>query len=215
MGITLSILIFLMTLGFVIMKDKELKNTCPNCKSFRWGYFIGCFFFITAAANIFLLIFGANFFLGWVGFIGNLMNIGRLNPGAYFIYLISVLIFSYLIIERHKAGWIVGSVLFFNPIIWVINFFYGKKRWSEFDGYINIKFFELITKKFFELTSITRIFILSPVLWIAVVLSFIYIFQPYGYIDSREEIKILKILFIPPVVFLFGLFLYKIALHKK
>ena len=143
MGTTLSILIFLMTLGFVIMKDKELKNTCTNCKSFRWGYFIGCFFLITAALNIFLLIFGAGFFLGWVGFIANLMDIGRLNPGIYFIYLISVLIFSYLMIERHKVGWIVGSVLFFNPVIWIINFFYGKKRWSEFDGYINIKFCKL------------------------------------------------------------------------
>ena len=204
-----------MTLGFVIMKDKELKNTCPNCKSFRWGYFIGCFSLTTAALNIFLLIFGAGFFLGWVAFIAYLM-LGWLNPVYYFIYLISVLIFSYLMIERHKVGWIVGSVLSFNPVIWIINFFYGKKRWSEFDGYINIKFFKLISKKFFELTSTTRIFILSPVLWVAVALSFIYIFQPYGRsISSREEIEILKILFIPPVVFFFGLFLYKIALHKK
>ena len=213
MGTILSILIFLITFIPVIGNNTALGKQCPECKSFGWGFFIGWFGIITSMLNI--LVIGSELRSGWFGVVGMYMY-SLIHPSVAYLYFVTTLIFSYLIIVRNKYGWLIGSILWLNPIIWVINFFYGKKRWSEFDHHIDIKFFKLISKKFFDLTSTTRIFILSPVLWIAVALSFIYIFQPYGRsISSREEIEILKILFIPPVVFFFGLFLYKIALHKK
>jgi len=75
-------------------------------------------------------------------FIMDLLQVSSLGDGfGWDIQYIIVDIFflgmgvliGYLVINRNKIALVVLTVISINPIIWVINFFYLKNRWNEFD----------------------------------------------------------------------------------
>jgi hypothetical protein len=53
---------------------------------------------------------------------------------VYVIWLISCLLYGVcglvLIIHKSRIAWILITLFTFNPILWIINYYYGSKRWD-------------------------------------------------------------------------------------
>lgn len=86
-----------------------------------WRVYSGVFYIIT-------LIFMVALFMGFfnfeeLGFTKELI----MALGLTFAILSTILIYSLCL---NRAVFILITILSFNPIIWIINFFYIKKRWS-------------------------------------------------------------------------------------
>jgi len=125
--IILFLIIYPLTIYYFAnkMNDKfQLKN--PNSRRFIWGFFMGISSIVTS-----ILVF-----------IMDLLQVSSLGDGfGWDIQYIIVDIFflgmgvliGYLVINRNKIALVVLTVISINPIIWVINFFYLKNRWNEFD----------------------------------------------------------------------------------
>jgi hypothetical protein len=72
---------------------------------------------------------------GAIGFLIMLANLHQ--PPEVLIGLIIVLVWlvpAYYAAKRRKWGWIVFTILSLNPVLWVINWIYGSKRWGEFQA---------------------------------------------------------------------------------
>ena len=40
----------------------------------------------------------------------------------------------YYVIRRKKWAWVMGTVISLNPVVWITNVIYGRRRWKEFTG---------------------------------------------------------------------------------
>ena len=85
------------------------RNRYPGYRKFEWGDFFCAF-------NVFLLIFtwGRSILLS--------------------CHLLPLAIASLFMLFYSRIGAIAATALTFNPIIWIINYFYIKNRWDEFSG---------------------------------------------------------------------------------
>ena len=97
--------------------DKKLHEKNPLLLPYKWGYFVG------VQAVISSVIFGILITLSFPE-----------EPVGWFLYITPVLVSHVFIIRRNKWGWIFGVILHMNLISWIMNFFYAKKRWHEFEG---------------------------------------------------------------------------------
>lgn len=210
-GIVVFVALMLQTINY----NKDFTSNNPNIRSYGWGYFIGWLGIYTALINILVVILNGGFYFGWIGFIGNMLfSLGGSTRvhSSVLIYFLSVLIYSYLMVKRTKSGWLTGSILWLNPLVWIINTYYGKNRWSEFDSGFSFKRgFIRGLRWFYGLKTQTKSLLLIPIFWILLVLSVINTFDIYGSIISNEEFwKIVKIILVPMLTVLLGFYMYKI-----
>ncbi len=49
-------------------------------------------------------------------------------------YALAIAVTHFFITKRQRWAWVIGTILQFNPILWVINGFYARNRWAEFSG---------------------------------------------------------------------------------
>jgi NADPH:quinone reductase-like Zn-dependent oxidoreductase len=107
-GVPLAVLI--LPIIAAIALNRRFKQRNPGVRSFRWGYYFSIMAFIAG------LILGL--FLEW-GAVGVIV--------CGLIYAILALFFA----KRCHWAWITLTILSFNPVVWLINAIYLRKRWAE------------------------------------------------------------------------------------
>jgi NADPH:quinone reductase-like Zn-dependent oxidoreductase len=107
-GVPLAALILPIIGAFVL--NRRFRERNPEKRSYRWGYYFSM-----------------------MAFIGGLL-LGRfLNAGVTTMILCGVIyaILAWFFAQRRHWAWIALTVLSFNPIAWIINAIYLRKRWTE------------------------------------------------------------------------------------
>jgi hypothetical protein len=107
-GVPLVALILPIIAAFVL--NRRFRERNPAKRSYRWGYYFSM-----------------------MAFIGGLL-LGRfLNAGVTTMILCGVIyaILAWFFAQRRHWAWIALTVLSFNPIAWIINAIYLRKRWTE------------------------------------------------------------------------------------
>jgi NADPH:quinone reductase-like Zn-dependent oxidoreductase len=107
-GVPFAALIVPIIAAFVLNRRFRQRN--PEKRSYRWGYYFSI-----------------------MAFIGGLL-LGRfLSASITTIILCGVIygILAWFFAQRRPWAWIALTVLSFNPVAWIINAIYLRKRWSE------------------------------------------------------------------------------------
>jgi NADPH:quinone reductase-like Zn-dependent oxidoreductase len=107
-GVPLVVLIVPIWAAFVL--NRRLRQRNPERKPYRWGYY---FSMMSVVAG---LLLGRLLDFGLAGVI-----IGGLIYG----------ILAWFFAQRRPWAWIALTILSFNPIAWIINAIYLRKRWTE------------------------------------------------------------------------------------
>lgn len=187
-----TILFMLVSIPMAFTMNKELHQEHPEVKPYAWGYYTG-----------------------WMGSLGStVISIFLLIAGEYLwavVFLISA-VANLFIIKRYRWAWVVGIVLQFNPILWVINGIYLKNRWAEMRGLP----VDGVSNKFIKASLGNRVLIAGSVFWALIVLVFVFMFEPYGnYISSKEWWQTAKIITFPQIVAIAGYFLFHKVVKQK
>ncbi len=107
-GVPLAALILPIIAAFVL--NRRFRERNPEKRPYRWGYYFSM-----------------------MAFIGGLL-LGRfLNAGVTTMILCGLIyaVLAWFFAQRHHWAWIALTFLSFNPIAWIINGIYLRKRWAE------------------------------------------------------------------------------------
>lgn len=122
--INLSILAVALVSGLIgsVVLSARLSKRHPQFKPYAWGYFQGVGG--TVAGSLYLAK------LLWF----EAAPVLTAQPHLIVVFIgLCILIISPCvgIVKRYKIGWIIGTVLTLNPVVWIINGIYAYKRWNE------------------------------------------------------------------------------------
>ena len=123
--IIVGLIIYPLTIYYFAKRmDARFQLNNPDSKRFIWGYFTG----ITSISTpiLFLIID-----LLLMSDLGDelVVDVGLMTLS---ISLKVVVIFAgYWAIKKDKIALVMLTIISINPIIWVVNFFYLRKRWDE------------------------------------------------------------------------------------
>jgi NADPH:quinone reductase-like Zn-dependent oxidoreductase len=90
--------------------NRRFQRRNPGKRPYRWGYYFGILSFIGGIGLGFMLESGVT---------------------AVIVCGVIYAVLAWFFARRHHWAWITLTVLSFNPVAWIINFFYLRKRWSE------------------------------------------------------------------------------------
>jgi len=107
-AVPLGVLIVPIIAAFAL--NRRFKRHNPDKRGYRWGYYFSMMAFIGG------LILGA--FLEWG-------SAGVILCGVVYAVL------TWFFAQRRRWAWIALTILSFNPIAWIINAIYLRKRWAE------------------------------------------------------------------------------------
>src|SRR5262249_9470486 len=110
-GIVLGVSVVPIVVAFLL--NLRYKRLNPGNRPYRWGYYFSVMSFI---AGILL---------------GLLLESGI---GAVIICAVIYAVLAWFFALRYHWAWITLTILSFNPLAWIINFFYLRKRWAETPG---------------------------------------------------------------------------------
>lgn len=108
LGVPLAALILPIIGAFVF--NRRFRERNPEKRSYRWGYYFSMMAFIGG------LLLGRILDMGLMGVIACGLIYG---------------ILAWFFAQRRRWAWITLTILSFNPIAWIINAIYLRKRWSE------------------------------------------------------------------------------------
>jgi hypothetical protein len=94
--------------AFILNRRDQRRN--PDRKGYRWGYYFSVMSFVAVVCLGLLLD------LGLVALIVCALIYGAL---------------AWFFAQRRRWAWIALTILSFNPIAWIINAIYFRKRWTE------------------------------------------------------------------------------------
>ncbi len=95
-------------LAFVLNRRFQRRN--PGKRPYRWGYYFSIMSFIGGVA------------------LGSILEAG---VGAVIICGLIYAVLAWFFAQRQNWAWITLTIFSFNPVAWIINFFYLRKRWAE------------------------------------------------------------------------------------
>jgi NADPH:quinone reductase-like Zn-dependent oxidoreductase len=107
-GVPLAVLI--LPIIAAIALNRRFKQRYPGARGFRWGYYFSIMSFIAG------LVFGL-----------------FLECGATALIACGIIyaLLAWFFVKRHHWAWIALTIFSFNPIVWIINAIYLRKRWTE------------------------------------------------------------------------------------
>jgi hypothetical protein len=112
-----DLVVLLVTLIFIgvpiilaCLWNRHFQKHHPEKRPFRWGYY-----------------FSIQSFIGGIG-----LGVG-LESGIIPAIICSVIygVLAWFFAQRQHWAWITLTILSFNPVAWIINFIYLRKRWNE------------------------------------------------------------------------------------
>jgi hypothetical protein len=119
-------LYFLAAIGFSIWiafkLEKRLKMRLPHVRPYKWGFYTGC---MGVAGAPLLLISPIAISTAKTGE-------DMLGVLALAAWLIIQSVCGFFIIKRRRWAWVIGTILWLCPLVWIINNIYAKHRWKEF-----------------------------------------------------------------------------------
>lgn len=83
---------------------------------------------------------------------------------------------------------------------------------SWFWAFVALELGPRAVEKFWSAAPLSRAMVVVPVFWVLIAGAFVIVFEPYGYMHSREVAHMMKIVFFPPAILVAGYFAYKIIL---
>src|SRR5438876_4355686 len=98
--------------------ESRRKRRGDGVKPFAWGYYNGCLgIALLPVAIIFVR--------------------AAIEDGRAGIYLIAAwpfvqVVCGYFVLRRRRLAFVVATILSFNPLFWIVNFFYIRNRWDDF-----------------------------------------------------------------------------------
>jgi len=107
-AIPLGILIAPIVAAFVLNRRFKARN--PDKRGYRWGYYFSIMAFIAG--------------LG----LGAFLEVGL--AGVFVCGLIYAVL-AWFFAQRRPWAWVALTILSFNPIAWIVNAIYLRKRWAE------------------------------------------------------------------------------------
>lgn len=107
-GVPLVVLIVPIVAAFVL--NRQFRERNPEKRSYRWGYYFSMMAFVGG------LLLGRILDLGLMGVIACGLLYG---------------ILAWFFAQRRPWAWIALTILSFNPIAWIINAIYLRRRWRE------------------------------------------------------------------------------------
>jgi NADPH:quinone reductase-like Zn-dependent oxidoreductase len=108
LAIPIGVVIVPIVAAFLL--NRRFKRGNPEARGFRWGYYFSIMSFIGG------LVLGLFMECGTTGVI---------VCGLFYALL------AWFFAQRHHWAWIALTILSFNPIAWIINAIYLRKRWAE------------------------------------------------------------------------------------
>lgn len=107
-GVPVAVLILPIVAAFVLNRRFRQRN--PDKRPYRWGYYFSI-----------------------IAFIGGLVLGTFLEAGTTVTILCGVVygVLGWFFAQRKHWAWIALTILSFNPIAWIINAIYLRKRWTE------------------------------------------------------------------------------------
>ncbi|HEY2138759.1 MAG TPA: NAD(P)-dependent alcohol dehydrogenase, partial [Chthoniobacterales bacterium] len=107
-GVPLAVLIVPIVLAIGL--NRRFRRSNPQAKPFRWGYYFSIISIVTG------LVLGA-----------------FLEAGSSVTILCGILygVLAWFFAQRRHWAWIALTILSFNPVAWIINAIYLRKRWAE------------------------------------------------------------------------------------
>ena len=90
--------------------NRRFRRRNPGKRPYRWGYYFSIESLIAG------IVLGVMFESG----VGAVIACGILYG-----------VLAWLFARRHRGAWIALTILSLNPVAWIINFFYLRKRWVE------------------------------------------------------------------------------------
>ena len=102
----------------VTLNNKHLKRH-PDYNSYLWGYFTG----------VVTIVWGIILFIVCLSLLFLNVDIFPINITIYYLgLLIFYTALGYFVCSKEKWAFIILTIVWMNPIIWVINYFYIKRR---------------------------------------------------------------------------------------
>jgi hypothetical protein len=93
-----------------ILLDRRFRRRNPGKRPYRWGYY-----------------FSIMSFLGSLG-VATVLEPGLAGVAAFAAVYAAL---AWFFANRHRWAWLALTILSFNPLAWVINLVYLRKRWAE------------------------------------------------------------------------------------
>ena len=92
-----------------LVLNRRFQRGNPGKRGYRWGYYFG----------VMSLIAG--------------LVLGLLLEGATALIVCGLIyaVLAWFFSQRHHWAWIALTILSFNPVAWIINLIYLRKRWAE------------------------------------------------------------------------------------
>lgn len=90
--------------------NRRFQRLHPGKRPYRWGYYFSIMSFIGGIA------------------LGNILEYG---DTAVIVCGVIYAVLAWLFAQRHRWAWITLTIVSFNPVAWIINLVYLRKRWAE------------------------------------------------------------------------------------
>ncbi|MBI4429615.1 MAG: hypothetical protein HY562_10910 [Ignavibacteriales bacterium] len=98
--------------------DHRRLLSAPSQETYRWGYFLGLQGMTWAIMSILVMALSGS----------DIRIIFQVSVGTIAVWGYP----GYTVIQRKKWAWAWLTILSMNPVLWIVNYRYGKNRWSEF-----------------------------------------------------------------------------------
>ncbi|MFH1912984.1 MAG: hypothetical protein ABIK45_01745 [Pseudomonadota bacterium] len=107
----------LIAIPLALLLDKKLHQLYPGAKPYKWGYYTGLMGMMTYGLLALMLVVTS--------------AVKDQKTIAALIFFTLSTIPYYFILKRRRWAWVVGIILLFNPILWIVNAVYARNRWKE------------------------------------------------------------------------------------
>lgn len=207
-----GLIVIFASLAFSLIEGVFWQKQNPGKLGFKWGYF---FIVNTLLGNglFFAVLFFYNMRNGYGG--------GEMFIAA--LFLLTFLFCAIKALQRQRWALVLTTLLSFNILLFVVNFFYLRNRWPEFVAEkteqleaqgINlgdggeasiggefVKIIQHLSNRWRQLQKNWRLATFGAGVWVLGVAVFVFFFQPYGgYMSDDEALDMLTIMFVPSVL---------------
>jgi hypothetical protein len=111
--IVLALIVIVMPIVVALALNRRFQRLNPGNRPYRWGYY-----------------FSILSFLGGIG-LGIILESG---VSAIIVCGVIYAVLAWFFAQRHHWAWIMLTIFTFNPVAWIINFIYLRKRWAKAFG---------------------------------------------------------------------------------
>lgn len=209
-GLAIMCVCMIIATPIALSWNKSLRLRMPHVRAYAWGFYLGAMGMM--GYGLLALVATA------------LVLTGETKAVVLAALFILCAVPYFFIIRRRRWAWIVGTILLFNPILWIINAFYARHRWAEMRleeiaakderGRAAEEFAAVAARNtearvrevrpegergswWDGLSMATRARIVGSLFWMVVVLAYVVVFKPYGWMSTRDIIHMIKVMFFP------------------